>query len=309
MAARGYIYILLNPSMPGLLKIGKTRRTSDVRAEELSGETGVPSDFIVAYEVLVSDCAAAESEVHRELADFRFKENKEFFKTSLREAVRVVNEIAARFETATSYDGDRQEIKTPAVGDGLSPLHRACLSGDPERVWALLARGADPDSKTEDAVTPLMMAAGKGHSKIVDLLLGAGANADAVAADGSTAAGLARQRGHVFALNVLNHYRLGLGDEGPAGTTALMHACARKDPARVEALLRRGADPNTQNEAGDTALDIAARAGATKIAELLLRHSAWSPNAARIADENGHFVLASMLGQAKRGDAGACGDE
>jgi ankyrin repeat protein len=310
MAASGYIYILINPSMPGLLKIGKTCRTSDIRAEELSGDTGVPANFIVAFEAPVSDCDAAESEVHRELANFRSNQNREFFKISLRHAVRAVSEIAAKF-TTTVLDADDHQNREPSgsqpqIQDGLTPLHRACISDDADRVSALLARGADPDSKTEDGVTPLMMAAGKGHSRIIDLLIRAGANTDAVAADGATPAGIAKERGHIFALNVLNYYSRGLGESEPAGSTPLLRASARKDLAQVEALLREGADPNIRNEAGDAALDIAARCGATKVAELLLRYGSRSPKAAGLAEANGHFVTADLLRRASApGEDGA----
>lgn len=302
MAANGYIYILINPSMPGLLKIGKTCRTSDIRAEELSGGTGVPSDFIVAFEAPVSDCDAAESEIHRELANFRSNQNREFFKLSLRHAVRAVNEIAAEFPT-TAVEGDGAQNRESGAGkaqvqNGLTPLHRACLSNDADRVSALLARGADPNSKSEDGVTPLMIAAGKGFSPIVDLLIRAGANAAAAAADGSTAASIAKERGKIFVLNVLNYYLRGLGESEPAGGTPLMHACARQNLVEVEALLRDGADPNVRSETGESALDVAARRGATKVAELLLRHGAYSTKAAELAEANGHFVTAKLLRRA-----------
>src|SRR5271157_871225 len=128
--------------MPGLLKIGKTRRTSDVRVEELSEATGVPADFIVAFEVPVSDCDAAESEIHSELANFRFTQNREFFKISLRQAVRAVNEIAAKFPPTACEDEHRgqgeQQERVPQVADGLTPLHRACLRNDADTVSALL---------------------------------------------------------------------------------------------------------------------------------------------------------------------------
>jgi hypothetical protein len=45
----GFIYILINPSMAGLVKIGKTTRDPEARAKELSQATGVPTPFYVAY--------------------------------------------------------------------------------------------------------------------------------------------------------------------------------------------------------------------------------------------------------------------
>jgi hypothetical protein len=48
--ASGYVYILVNHSMVGLLKIGRTVRDSRARARELS-TTGVPTPFQVAFEV------------------------------------------------------------------------------------------------------------------------------------------------------------------------------------------------------------------------------------------------------------------
>ena len=39
----GYVYILSNPGMPGLLKIGMTRFDPTRRVQELSSATGVPT--------------------------------------------------------------------------------------------------------------------------------------------------------------------------------------------------------------------------------------------------------------------------
>ena len=47
----GYVYILVNDSMPGLIKIGKTARNSLARAKDLSSSTGVPTPFKVAFEL------------------------------------------------------------------------------------------------------------------------------------------------------------------------------------------------------------------------------------------------------------------
>ena len=56
----GYVYILINASLQkNTLKIGMTRRTPEMRAEEMSEETGLPSEYIVAYERKVLDCEKA----------------------------------------------------------------------------------------------------------------------------------------------------------------------------------------------------------------------------------------------------------
>ena len=57
----GYLYVLANSSIPGLVKIGKTTRLPSERADELSRVTGVATPFIVVYEDYFDDCAAAES--------------------------------------------------------------------------------------------------------------------------------------------------------------------------------------------------------------------------------------------------------
>jgi hypothetical protein len=109
MAAAGYIYILSNPSMPGLHKIGKTQRPPSLRAQELSGSTGVPTDFVLEFEVAVSDCDEAEREIHVRIASLRTNLDREFFRIALDEAVRVVSEVADAF-TPESRDVSGSEI-------------------------------------------------------------------------------------------------------------------------------------------------------------------------------------------------------
>ena len=44
----GWVYVLTNPAMPGLVKIGLTSRNPQVRAAELTQATGVPAPFVIA---------------------------------------------------------------------------------------------------------------------------------------------------------------------------------------------------------------------------------------------------------------------
>ncbi len=69
----GHVYILINSSFPNLVKIGRTSKTPQSRAQELSS-TGTPGRFMVAYSVSADNCVEVESEVHRLFAAQRHTE-------------------------------------------------------------------------------------------------------------------------------------------------------------------------------------------------------------------------------------------
>ena len=91
----GYIYILSNPSMPGILKIGKTERCPEERISELSSVTGIPTEFVLEYKVHVPDCDIAEKKVHEFLRTFRVSNNREFFKIGVDEVKNIIRENIA----------------------------------------------------------------------------------------------------------------------------------------------------------------------------------------------------------------------
>ncbi|MGV9425793.1 GIY-YIG nuclease family protein [Streptomyces sp. NPDC003656] len=91
----GYVYILVNSSVPDLVKIGLTRGTSKARANDLSRNTGVPTHFIVAYDELVADCAEVEKRLHEKFAHQRVNGHREFFHvTAAKEAINALQKIA-----------------------------------------------------------------------------------------------------------------------------------------------------------------------------------------------------------------------
>jgi len=85
----GYVYILVNPSMPGLIKVGRTLRDSRMRARELSS-TGVPTRFQVAFELFAEHHETLEAMVHLELTDFRVNAAREFFRYPLDKAIALL---------------------------------------------------------------------------------------------------------------------------------------------------------------------------------------------------------------------------
>ena len=76
----GWIYVMTNPSMPGLIKIGMSSQDPKMhRVKELSHSTGVPSAFVVEYQALVEDEGLVENQLHKTYASQRLK-GKEFFR-------------------------------------------------------------------------------------------------------------------------------------------------------------------------------------------------------------------------------------
>lgn len=87
----GCVYILKNPAMPDLIKIGYTNRTAEVRARELyEGMNGVPKPFVVVH---INDCEEPqelEAIVHERLARYRINDNREFFRYPADDAYQVL---------------------------------------------------------------------------------------------------------------------------------------------------------------------------------------------------------------------------
>lgn len=89
--AIGYIYVLSNEHMPGLVKVGFTCDTVELRARQIF-TTGVPSPFLVEYFKLTDDVEIIERSAHAALAN-RVSPNREFFKASIDEVVSVIDKL------------------------------------------------------------------------------------------------------------------------------------------------------------------------------------------------------------------------
>jgi hypothetical protein len=93
----GYMYILSNPAMPGLLKIGFTHRDVSERVGELTAATGVPKPFEIEYYCLTSDLEQIENTVHRHFAPKRVP-GKEFFSVEPLEVVEFIDSLVKKVE-------------------------------------------------------------------------------------------------------------------------------------------------------------------------------------------------------------------
>ncbi len=92
---RGYVYVLSNHGMPGLLKIGFTARSVEDRLAELNSGTAVPAPFVIECIFPSPDPEEHELQVHQRLAAVRLPA-REFFKVTVADAVRAVAEVCGQ---------------------------------------------------------------------------------------------------------------------------------------------------------------------------------------------------------------------
>ena len=89
----GIIYIARNPEYKeDIYKVGKTERTNLPlnRMIELSNHEGVIGQFSTIGYFLVNDVNETETRCHQELKEFRYQNNREFFKVELSELIKKI---------------------------------------------------------------------------------------------------------------------------------------------------------------------------------------------------------------------------
>ena len=98
--AHGAIYILTNPAMPGIVKIGYTTSEVPTRMAELD-RTPVPFPFSCFYAGYVENVQIQEQRIHAIFADRRCRPQREFFSVSPEQAKAAIELVAIRDVTPT----------------------------------------------------------------------------------------------------------------------------------------------------------------------------------------------------------------
>jgi hypothetical protein len=79
-----YVYILSNPSLPEMFKVGMTTRTVKERVAELDGATSIPTGFVIEATFNVAPieglCMSVEKRAHKLLSNYRVNKGREFFR-------------------------------------------------------------------------------------------------------------------------------------------------------------------------------------------------------------------------------------
>jgi len=149
---------------------------------------------------------------------------------------------------------------------GMSLLHLAAWHGQKEVAVFLLANHADVNGRTNEQKTPLHYAAQYGHLDVVGLLLANGADVTAKTNYRETALHLAAMNGKKNVVDALAAHN---------AEYDIFDAVAVGDLDRIKILLKQHVDLAPSNEQyGDTPLQMAATAGQKDAAALLLDNGA-----------------------------------
>ncbi len=158
------------------------------------------------------------------------------------------------------------DVNAASEPTGQNCLHWAARDGKIRLAALLLECGADIHLRDVDYhATPLTFAAREGHALMAQFLLDHGAKPELPDDEPwSTPMFWAEQRGHEEVIEVLNHHH----------RPNLYAAAVLGRVDDVDRFLREGADPDTRNPSGASALQAAARRGRREICNLLLDHGA-----------------------------------
>ncbi|MCH9813733.1 MAG: GIY-YIG nuclease family protein [Epsilonproteobacteria bacterium] len=98
------VYVLSNPAMPGIVKIGKTtQRDVELRMTQLYA-SGVPLPFKCEYAVEVEDCDKAEQALHIAFEPYRVNPKREFFDIAAEQAIAILKLLGTKNMTPNVED-------------------------------------------------------------------------------------------------------------------------------------------------------------------------------------------------------------
>ena len=137
----GIVYLLTNPVMPGLVKIGMTTRNDiEARMRELY-TTGVPVPFECQFACKVNpkDCAKIEKALHTAFEPQRINANREFFRIQVGQAkailelfhhIDVTEEVTDEIQNDLTDDDKAASVKAQPHRPALNFYEMGMEKGD-----------------------------------------------------------------------------------------------------------------------------------------------------------------------------------
>jgi len=109
--AMEYVYVLVNRSMPGMVKIGMTTDTPVKRARDINRATGIPTAWVPVWSLKCYASHILEQRVHEHLSEYRVAENREMFSVDSVMAQRVIEDLGKDFTNCLIAEKIEQQIR------------------------------------------------------------------------------------------------------------------------------------------------------------------------------------------------------
>ena len=124
----GSVYVLTNPAMPNMVKIGKTTRDVELRLADLYS-TGVPLPFECEYAAKVKDVDKTEKAFHTAFEPSRVNPKREFFNINPEQAIAVLSLMAIEDVTPSVQDEAKKiDVEATASAEKFKKKRRPTLN-------------------------------------------------------------------------------------------------------------------------------------------------------------------------------------
>ena len=124
----GIVYVLTNPAMPGIVKIGRTGRAVEARLADLYS-TGVPLPFECEYAAKVKDQNEVESAFHLAFGPYRINPKREFFNIEPEQAITLLKLMALEDVTPViQKEAESVDIEAKASTEKFKKKRRPTLN-------------------------------------------------------------------------------------------------------------------------------------------------------------------------------------
>jgi ankyrin repeat protein len=196
----------------------------------------------------------------------KLNSHKPSFQLSLIEAVKENHIITVKALLAAGADVNTRDKLEESL------LHMAAVRGYKEMSSMLIAEGAKVNARDKRGLTPLHAAAWGGYEEILTLLINKGADINSRSADGMTPLHVAALAGHTKIIDHLILKGAEINARSADGMTPLHAAAFKGHLAAVESLVANGADVGAENADGMTPQDIASQEGYLAVLEFLRKN-------------------------------------
>lgn len=106
-----YVYVLVNESMPNMVKIGMTTTTPAKRARDINKATGVPTPWVCVWSFKCYASRILEQRVHEYLGEHRVADNREMFAVDSLTAQRVIEDLGKDFTNCRLAERIEQHLR------------------------------------------------------------------------------------------------------------------------------------------------------------------------------------------------------